>query len=56
VILIDANLLLYPYDPDSPQHEVSRRWLEEVLSGSDLVRFPFISTANHLSPSQRVRC
>jgi len=43
VILIDANLLLYAYDPDSPQHEVSRGWLEEVLSGSGLVRFPWIT-------------
>jgi toxin-antitoxin system PIN domain toxin len=43
VILIDANLLLYAYDPDSQQHDVSRRWLEEVLSGSGLVRFPWIT-------------
>jgi toxin-antitoxin system PIN domain toxin len=43
VILVDANLLLYAYDPDSSQHEVSRRWLEEVLSGSGLVRFPWIT-------------
>jgi toxin-antitoxin system PIN domain toxin len=43
VILIDANLLLYAYDPDSPRHDVSRRWLEEVLSGSGLVRFPWIT-------------
>lgn len=43
MILVDANLLLYAYDPDSPQHDVSRRWLEEVLSGSVLVRFPWIT-------------
>ena len=43
MILIDANLLLYAYDPDSPHHEASRRWLEEVLSGSGLVRFPWIT-------------
>ena len=40
MILIDANLLLYAYDPDSPQHHGSRRWLEEVLSGSGLVKNP----------------
>jgi hypothetical protein len=39
VILLDANLLLYAYDPDSPHHHASRRWLEEQLSGSGLVRF-----------------
>lgn len=39
MILIDANLLLYAYDPDAQQHEASRRWLEDVLSGPALVRF-----------------
>ena len=43
MILIDANLLLYAYDPDSPHHDGSRRWLEEVLSGTDLVRFAWIT-------------
>jgi plasmid stability protein len=33
VILIDANLLIYAYDPDCRQHDASRRWLEDVLSG-----------------------
>ena len=35
MILIDANVLLYAYDPDSPHHEASRRWLENALSGPD---------------------
>jgi len=39
VILIDANLLLYAYDPRAAQHERSRQWLEAMLSGSQLVRF-----------------
>jgi toxin-antitoxin system PIN domain toxin len=39
VILIDANLLLYAYDPRAVEHERSRQWLEETLSGSELVRF-----------------
>jgi uncharacterized protein len=43
VILIDADLLLYAYDPDSPHHELSRRWFEGVLSGSGLVRFPWMT-------------
>ncbi len=43
MIIVDANLLLYAYDPDSPQHQGSRRWLEEVLSGSGLVRFPWLT-------------
>jgi predicted nucleic acid-binding protein len=43
VILIDANLLLYAYQPSAAQHERSRRWLENALSGSDLVRFAWIT-------------
>ena len=39
MILIDANLLLYAYDPRAPEHGRSRQWLEETLSGSQLVRF-----------------
>ena len=39
MILIDANLLLYAYDPNALEHERSRRWLEATLSGSPLVRF-----------------
>lgn len=43
MILIDANLLLYAYDPDCPQHEPSRRWLEQALSGRELVRFSWMT-------------
>jgi uncharacterized protein len=43
VILVDANLLLYAYDPDSARHDASRRWLEEALSGNELVRFAWLT-------------
>ena len=39
MILIDANLLLYAYDPHSSRHAASKTWLEATLSGSQLVRF-----------------
>lgn len=41
--LIDANLLIYAYDPDSPHHAASRRWLEERLSGPELVGFAWLT-------------
>ena len=41
--LVDANLLLYAYDPNAAQHEASRIWLEKALSGSSLVRFAWIT-------------
>jgi toxin-antitoxin system PIN domain toxin len=29
--LIDANILLYAYDPSSPHHRVARGWLETTI-------------------------
>jgi toxin-antitoxin system PIN domain toxin len=43
MILVDANLLLYAYNPRAPQHEKSRVWLEAALSGPDLVRFAWLT-------------
>ena len=41
--LVDANLLLYAHDPRATQHEASRRWLEGVLSGRELVGFAWLT-------------
>ena len=43
MILIDANLLLYAYNPRADEHEASRTWLESVLSGPALVRFSWVT-------------
>lgn len=43
MILVDANLLLYAYHQRAEQHRAARTWLEAVLSGSELVRFPWIT-------------
>lgn len=37
MILIDANLLLYAYNADAPEHPPAARWLQELLSGSEIV-------------------
>jgi toxin-antitoxin system PIN domain toxin len=42
VILLDANLLLYAVDADSPQHARARRWLERTLSSDAAVGLPWI--------------
>lgn len=42
MILIDANLLIYAIDADSPHHRTARRWLEDTLSGTTQVGFPWI--------------
>lgn len=42
MILLDANLLIYAIDADSPQHARARRWLEATLSGDTWVGLPWI--------------
>lgn len=37
--LVDANLLLYAVDAQSPRHREARGWLEGRLSGSETVAF-----------------
>ena len=37
MILVDANLLIYALDRDSPHHKPARKWLEGALSGSTTV-------------------
>jgi predicted nucleic acid-binding protein len=55
LILVDANLLLYAYHPRAEQHEVARAWLEGILSGSELVRFAWVTVRAFLrSPRIRV--
>jgi hypothetical protein len=39
VILTDANLLLYAYNPDAAGHTTAREWFEESLSAPDLFAF-----------------
>ncbi|MCL4798020.1 MAG: type II toxin-antitoxin system VapC family toxin [Burkholderiales bacterium] len=41
MILLDANLLIYAVDADSPHHARARRWLEETLSGDTRVGLPW---------------
>ena len=43
MILLDANLLLYAYNSESPHHEPSRNWLEATLSSGQPVRFALVT-------------
>ena len=42
-MLVDANILLYAVDSDSPFHERARSWLEDALNGSRRVGIPWSS-------------
>lgn len=37
--LVDANLLLYAVNADAPLHKEARHWLEEALSGAEIIGF-----------------
>lgn len=41
--LVDANVLLYAYDSDSPHHARARRWLEAQFSTGRPLRFALIT-------------
>ncbi len=43
MILIDANLLLYAYNTSSEHHETAKRWLQEVLSQPEPIRFSWLT-------------
>ena len=43
MILVDANLLLYAYQPRAPQHPASRQWFEAAMQGTELVRFAWLT-------------
>ncbi len=53
MILVDANLLIYAIDADSPHHAQARRWLEELLSGTTPVGLAWIVTLAFLRITTR---
>jgi uncharacterized protein len=42
-VLVDANVLLYAVDRESPFHDPARRWMEGALGGSRRVGIPWMS-------------
>jgi toxin-antitoxin system PIN domain toxin len=55
VIVPDANLLLYAYDSKSDLQPAASRWLGRVLSGTEIVGFPWISVGAFLRISTNPR-
>jgi toxin-antitoxin system PIN domain toxin len=39
--LLDANVLLYAYNSDSPHHQSCRAWLEESFNGQEPLALPW---------------
>lgn len=55
MILSDANLLLYAYNTDATEHDISQHWLETQLSGPNLFCFCWqtITAFLRISTNQR---
>ena len=53
MILVDANLLIYAVDLDSPSHETARAWLERELSGTTRVGLAWVVILAFLRISTR---
>lgn len=43
MILLDANILLYAYNADAPEHKAARLWLDKLLSGPDWIGLPWLT-------------
>ena len=43
MILVDANMLIYAVDRDSPHRAQARQWLEAAFSGAEWVGLPWIA-------------
>lgn len=43
MIVVDANLLVYAYHSVGPEHEPSRRWLDDQLAGDQQLALPWES-------------
>jgi len=44
-MLVDANILLFAVDAQSPRHRKAAAWLTEQLNGPRRVAFPWLSLA-----------
>lgn len=43
MILVDANLLIYAWNSDSPKHAAAKAWLDRKLNGVEGVAIPWPS-------------
>jgi toxin-antitoxin system PIN domain toxin len=55
-MLVDANILLYAEDANSPMHEAARLWWDEQLSGTDSVYlcWPVLTAFLRIGTNRRV--
>lgn len=44
MILVDANLLVYAYSADAPEHPAARQWLDDNFASGQQIGLPWEST------------
>ena len=54
--LLDANVLLYAYNSDSPHHDVCRIWLEQAFNSTEPIALPWQTALAfvHIATNSRV--
>jgi toxin-antitoxin system PIN domain toxin len=55
VIIVDLNALLYAVNADGPHHEAAKAWLEDLLSGAEVVALPWVVLLGFLRLSTNPR-
>jgi uncharacterized protein len=55
VILTDTNVLLHAVNEDSPRHDAARDWLNEALSGVEVVGFAWAALVGFLRIATKER-
>jgi toxin-antitoxin system PIN domain toxin len=43
VTIIDANILLYAYNADAPEHPAARAWVEGLLASREWIGLPWLT-------------
>jgi toxin-antitoxin system PIN domain toxin len=43
MILVDANILIYAYNPSADRHAAAKRWLEAAVAGTVPVRLAWVT-------------
>lgn len=43
MIILDANVVVYAYNEDAPQHAVARAWVEELFGGPETIGLPWVT-------------
>lgn len=55
MILLDANILLYAYNSDDPQHRRASEWLRSLFAGKELIGLALVTLWAFLRVSTNAR-